>query len=61
MQDLLEVPNLHIGNTTNEILAGIDELLALETDSISYEISHLYKTKDALYSEQLLAFLSADR
>jgi hypothetical protein len=61
MRDLLAVPNLHIGNTINEILAGIDELLALETDHISYEISHLYKTKDALYSEQLLAFLSAER
>ena len=61
MRDLLAVPNLHIGNTINEILAGIDELLALETGLISYEISHLYKTKDALYSEQLLAFLSVER
>ena len=61
MQDLLTVPNLHIGNTIDEILAGIDDLLALETGLISYEISHLYKTKDALYSEQLLAFLSVER
>lgn len=60
MQDLLAVPDLQIGYTIDEILAGVDELLAHESDSISYDISHLYKTRDVLFSEQLLAFLSSE-
>ena len=61
MRDLLAVPDLHIGYTIDEILLGVDELLALDSDSVEYDVSHLYKTNDALYSEQLLAFLSSEQ
>ena len=59
MQDLLAIPNLHIGNTIEEILAGIDELLTKDSRVVDYDIDHLYNTADALYGELFLAFLSA--
>jgi hypothetical protein len=61
MQDLISVPDLHIGYSIDDVLTKVDELLAIESESMKYDISHLYKTNDSLYSEQLLAFLSAER
>jgi hypothetical protein len=59
MRDLLAVPNLHIGNTVDEVLAGIDELLTKDSGVVDYDIDHLYNTADVLYGELFLAFLSA--
>lgn len=60
MQDLISVPGLHIGNSIDDILGMIDELLAIDSNSMKYDISHLYNTDDLLYSQQLLTFLSAE-
>jgi hypothetical protein len=59
MHDLLAVPKLDTGRSIPELLAAIDVLLAKDSESMDYDISYLYNTADALYGEQLLAFLSA--
>jgi hypothetical protein len=59
MHDLLVVPNLDVGRSVTELLNAIDSLLAKDSESVDYEIDNLYNTADALYGEQLLAFLTA--
>ncbi len=59
MHDLLAVPDLDAGRTISEILSAVDALLAKDVESMDYDIDHLYNTADALYGEQLLAFLTA--
>jgi hypothetical protein len=59
MHDLLAVPKLDVGRSVSELLNAIDALLAKDLESMDYEIDNLYKTADALYGEQLLAFLTS--
>ena len=59
MHDLLAVPDVDAGRTISEILSAVDALLAKDVESMDYDIDHLYNTADALYGEQLLAFLTA--
>jgi hypothetical protein len=58
MHDLLAVPGLDAGRTISEILSAVDVLLTKDVESVDYDIDHLYNTADALYGEQLLAFLT---
>ena len=58
MHDLLAVPGLDAGRTISEILSAVDVLLSKDVESVDYDIDHLYNTADALYGEQLLAFLT---
>jgi len=60
MHDLLAVPDVDAGRTISEILSAVDALLAKDVESMDYDIDHLYNTADALYGEQLLAFLTAE-
>jgi hypothetical protein len=61
MHDLLAVPDLDAGRTISEIVSAVDALLAKDVESMDYDIDHLYNTADALYGEQLLAFLTAEK
>ena len=61
MHDLLAVPGLDAGRTISEILSAVDVLLTKDVESVDYDIDHLYNTADALYGEQFLAFLTAQK
>jgi hypothetical protein len=59
MRDLLAVPDLAQGETTDQLISAVNKILDAGTTTVSYEIEHLYDTGGLSYAEHLTSILLA--